>query len=88
MPSSVVIQLLTDEAAFLAYMRGRNVLLHDRLKEMGIEEQMKDFYRSKIADEVLLDQHIHQILYDRTGYVGDAYQVNEKGQLVLRSSMP
>jgi hypothetical protein len=50
---------------------------------MGIEEKMKDYYRPQISDEGVLDQHIHQILYDRTGYVGEAYQVNG-GVLVLK----
>ncbi len=87
-PSSVIIQFLADETARAAYLNGHNQVLHDRLNEMGIEEQMKDFYRSHISDETLLDQHIHQILYDCTGYVGDAYRLNADGHLVLRSEVP
>jgi hypothetical protein len=51
---------------------------------MGVEEKIKSFYRPKIRDEAKLDQYIHQILYDRTGYVGEAYQVNSEGVLVLK----
>ncbi|NER25996.1 MAG: hypothetical protein F6J96_35965, partial [Symploca sp. SIO1C2] len=48
--------------------------------------RIKAFYRPRIQDETQLDQHIHQILYDRVGYVGDAYQVNSEGVLVLKES--
>jgi len=77
-------QFLQDDVARSAYFSGNNVALHDRLGEMGIEEAMKDYYRPQIPDEVVLDQHIHQILYDRTDYVGEAYQVNGQGVLVLK----
>ena len=45
---------------------------------------MKNFYRPQIPDEAKLDQHIHQILYERTGYVGEQYRVNAQGFLVLK----
>jgi hypothetical protein len=48
---------------------------------MGVEAQIKDFYRSQIDSEQELDRHIHQIFYDNTGYVGEAYQVNSEGIL-------
>lgn len=83
-PSSIIVQFLQDDVARSAYFSGNNVALHDRLDEMGIEEAMKDYYRPQIPDEVVLDQHIHQILYERTGYVGEAYQVNGQGVLVLK----
>jgi hypothetical protein len=82
-PSNIIVQFLQDGIARSAYFSGNNVALHDRLDEMGIEEAMKTYYRPQISDEVVLDQHIHQILYDRTGYVGEAYQVNG-GVLVLK----
>jgi hypothetical protein len=83
-PSGIIMQFLQDDVARSAYFSGNNVALHDRLGEMGIEEAMKDYYRPQIPDEVVLDQHIHQILYDRTDYVGEAYQVNGQGVLVLK----
>jgi len=83
-PSSVIVRFLQDDIARTAYIGGDKQLLHDRLGELGVEEEMKTFYRSEISDEAQLDQHIHQILYDRTGYVGAAYQVNQRGVLVLR----
>jgi hypothetical protein len=75
-PSSIILRFLQDEVARNAYFSGNSTRLHDRLDEMGIEEQMKAYYRPKISNEDKLDQYIHQILYDRTGYVGEAYQVN------------
>ncbi|NJL87871.1 MAG: hypothetical protein HC886_20855 [Leptolyngbyaceae cyanobacterium SM1_1_3] len=61
-------------------------MLHDRLVQLDIEAQMKDFYRDRIADDQALDLYIHQILYNRTGYVGDAYQTGQDGNLVLKPS--
>nr|WP_290222013.1 hypothetical protein [Trichocoleus desertorum] len=83
-PFSVIVSFLQDETARTAYFEGNSTRVHDRLSEMGVEEQMKSFYRSRIADEVKLDQHIHQVLYERTGYVGTAYRVNAQGTLILR----
>lgn len=83
-PSSIIMRFLQDDIARSAYFSGNKAGLHDRLDDMGIEAEMKTFYRSQIPDEVELDQHIHQILYDRTGYVGAAYQVNSNGVLVLK----
>jgi hypothetical protein len=83
-PSSIIIRFLQDDSARSAYFSGNKAGLHDRLDEMGIEAEMKTFYRSQISDEAELDQHIHQILYDRTGYVGEAYRVNSRGVLVLK----
>jgi L-lactate utilization protein LutC len=75
---------LSDDAARNAYLAGEPAALHDRLEVMGIEEQIKEYYRPQISDEAKLDQHIHQILYDRTGYVGAQYEVNPEGVLVLK----
>ncbi|MBD2123196.1 MULTISPECIES: hypothetical protein [Trichocoleus] len=83
-PFSVIVSFLQDNTARTAYFEGNSTQVHDRLSEMGVEEQMKGYYRDRIADEVKLDQHIHQVLYDRTGYVGQAYRVNAQGILVLR----
>ncbi|MBD2463282.1 hypothetical protein H6G89_19795 [Oscillatoria sp. FACHB-1407] len=83
-PSSIIMRFLQDDIARSAYFRGDKAGLHDRLDDMGIEAEMKTFYRPQIPDEAELDQHIHQILYDRTGYVGVAYTVNSAGVLVLK----
>jgi hypothetical protein len=83
-PVSIVISFLQDETARNAYFMGDNTKLHDRLEQMGIEPRIKDFYRPQIPDEVALDQYIHQLLYERTGYVGKGYRLNEQGVLVLK----
>ncbi len=41
-------------------------------------------YRDQISDENELDRYIHQIFYENTGYVGQAYKVNSQGQLVAK----
>ncbi|NEO99260.1 MAG: hypothetical protein F6K58_11365 [Symploca sp. SIO2E9] len=84
-PVPILINFWQDRTARNAYFNGKGKKLHDRLDQMGIEERMKDYYRSQISDEVELDQHIHQILYNRTGYVGEAYKVNSEGILVLKN---
>lgn len=83
-PSAVIVRFLQDDSARSAYFSGDSTGLHDRLDEMGIEEEMKEFYRPRIADEAELDQHVHQVLYDRTGYVGEAYQLRGQGILILK----
>lgn len=85
-PTPVIISFLNDETARNAYFQGDREELHARLQEMGVEERVKAFYRPQFPDEAKLDQHIHQILYERTGYVGQAYQVNSEGVLVLKSN--
>jgi hypothetical protein len=81
-PSSIILQFLQDEVARNAYFSGDATKLHDRMDEMGIEEQIKAYYRPQIPNEDQLDRYIHQILYDRTGYVGVAYRVGGNGRLV------
>ncbi|MGQ4648009.1 hypothetical protein [Lyngbya aestuarii] len=85
-PVFIVLDFLQDETARTAYFEGDAKKLHNRLEKMGVEEEIKDFYRPEIPDEVELDQYIHQLLYERTGYVGEAYQVNSKGILVLKKN--
>jgi hypothetical protein len=80
-PSSVILTFLQDRPALNAYFRSDVQGLHDRLNELGVEEQIKDYYRPQIPDEAKLDQYIHQIFYNRTGYVGEAYEVSEQGTL-------
>ncbi len=83
-PVSIVISFLQDETARNAYFMGDSTKLHDRLEQMGIEARIKDFYRPQIPDEAALDQYIHQLLYERTGYVGKGYRLNDQGVLVLK----
>ncbi|MCU0533191.1 MAG: hypothetical protein MUD14_04750 [Hydrococcus sp. Prado102] len=85
-PPSIVGKFLQDPASVVAFFMGDRVKLHQRLQEMGIEEEIKAYYRPQIPDEVQLDQYIHQILYDRTGYVGNNYLATPRGNLVLKSS--
>lgn len=83
-PTPIILSFLQDETARNAYFQGDSQKLHDRLQGMGIEDRIKAFYRPQIRDEAELDQHIHQIMYDRTGYVGNSYRVNSQGVLVLK----
>ncbi len=87
-PVPIILSFVADETARDAYFQKDSQKLHDRLQGMEIEERVKAFYRPKIRNEAQLDQHIHQILYDRTGHVGDAYQVNAQGVLTLKQSVP
>jgi hypothetical protein len=85
-PASIVGKFLQDPTAVGAFLTGDRVKLHQRLEDMGIEEEIKAYYRPQIPDEVRLDQYIHQLLYDRTGYVGNNYLVTPQGNLVLKTS--
>jgi hypothetical protein len=86
-PSSVIVKFLDDKQAVDAYWNGRGAKVHERLQAMNIEKDMKDFYRHKIHDEIELDRYIHQLLYDRTGYVGVDYQLQPEGRLTLKSGI-
>lgn len=59
-------------------------MLHNRLSALGIEEDIKAYYRPKIQNEIALDRYIHQIFYDNTGYVGTGYFVDSAGKLQFR----
>ncbi len=83
-PFPIVKEFLTDFKAMFAYVTGNKVGLHDRLKEIGIEEKIKDYYRSSFQSEAELDQYIHQIFYEKTGYIGKHYKVNKGGDLELK----
>lgn len=85
-PAPIILEFLQDQPARSAYLQGNGRALHDRLKALGVKEQIKAYYRPQIPDELDLDQYIHQLLYERTGYVGESYRVNPKGILVLRNS--
>ncbi|MBF2074467.1 MAG: hypothetical protein IGS50_11995 [Synechococcales cyanobacterium C42_A2020_086] len=83
-PASILMMFLQDEIARDAFLQGDRQGLHARLSEMGVEEMMKDYYRPRIADEAELDRYVHQLFYDRTGYVGEAYRVSPNGKLVRK----
>lgn len=80
-PYRVVQQFWNDQQARDAYFGGDRQALHDRLAELEIEESIKRYYSSRFDNEDELDLFIHQVMFDRTGYVGEAYQVNDYGQL-------
>lgn len=80
-PYPILNKFWDDEAAKVAYFGSDRQSLHDRLSEMKIEADIKDYYRSRFDDEGELDRYIHQIMFDRTGYVGEAYQVDNYGRL-------
>lgn len=86
-PLSIIVQFVQDPIAREAYFAGNKQRLHNRLDEMGVEDQIKDFYRSRIPDEKELDQYIHQLLYENTGYVGEAYRLDSQGKLVLKPTL-
>ena len=71
----------TSRAALLAR---DSQALHDRLNAIGVEYDIKEYYSKRIDDPVELDQHIHQVFYNLTGYVGENYTVLG-GRLVLKN---
>jgi hypothetical protein len=87
-PLSILLKFVEDPIARQAYFKGDKIGLHNRLDQMGIESDIKAFYRPQIQDEQELDLYIHQLLYDNTGYIGKAYHLNERGQLVPFSKLP
>ncbi len=85
-PASIVVKFVQDPKALTAFFLGNGRQLHNRLESLGIEEDIKEYYRPQIPDEVELDRYIHQLLYDRTGYLGYNYWANSQGMLVLKKS--
>ncbi|MGB7416680.1 MAG: hypothetical protein WA902_20925 [Thermosynechococcaceae cyanobacterium] len=84
-PLTMVVKFLRDRPARDAYFAKDKPGLHNRLQELGIEDEIKEFYRPQFSDEKQLDQHIHQVFYDLSGYVGKAYVLTDDGTLRLRS---
>ena len=82
-PYSVLMKVWQDPTARAALLGSDETELHDLMGTLGIEYDIKEYYRDRIQDPVKLDQHIHQILFDRTGYVGEAYTVRGR-TLVLK----
>lgn len=85
-PASIVLKFLQDPYSVAQFFLGRKTQLHNRLRSLGVEEEIKDYYRPQIPDETQLDQYIHQLLYERTGYVGRDYFVSPDRILVLKPS--
>jgi hypothetical protein len=83
-PLSIVAKFLTDGPARKAYFAKDKPALHNRLEQLNIENEIKDFYRPQFQDEQVLDQHIHQVFYDVSGYIGESYVVTAQGTLKLR----
>ncbi len=86
-PSPIIISFLQNETARIAYFDGDNAKLHAQIQSMDLAEKLKPYYRSQFEDEAELDLHTHQILYDRTGYIGKAYEVNSQGILGLKKEI-
>ncbi len=84
-PLPIVVQFLADGPARQAYFAKDKPALHDRLQQLNVENEIKAFYRPQFQDEEELDQYIHQIFYDISGYVGKSYVVTSQGTLKLRN---
>ncbi len=82
-PYRVLLKVWQDDTARSALLNGESTALHDQMSDLGIEREIKAHYRSRIEDPVELDRYIHQVLFDRTGYVGANYRV-EGRELVLK----
>jgi hypothetical protein len=87
-PLNILFKFVADSTARKAYFSHNRQVLHDRLQALKVEEQIKDYYRPQIQNEQELDQYIHQLMYDNTGYVGKAYKVNAQGLLVYIYAPP
>ncbi|WP_233501587.1 hypothetical protein [Acaryochloris thomasi] len=83
-PLPIIFKFLTDGPAREAYFDKDKATLHDRLQELNIENEIKDYYRPQFQDEQELDLHIHQVFYDLSGYIGKSYVVTSQGTLKLR----
>ena len=85
-PASVILKFIQDRDAVSAYINFDGSKVHKRLQKLEVEKEMKDYYRNQIPDPIELDLHIHQILFDRTGYVGIDYEVHHN-TLVLKKGL-
>lgn len=83
-PSSIIMKFLQDSVAVDAYFSRDGRLVHDRLQKLNVEKEIKDHYRDQISDPIELDRYVHQILYERTGYIGVDYQLSASGNLKLK----
>ncbi len=85
--SSIIIKFLQDSVAVDTYFSRDGRLVHDRLQKLNIEKDIKDYYRDQISDPIELDHYVHQILYERTGYIGVDYQLSASGNLKLKDTI-
>jgi len=85
-PSPIILSFLQNDTARIAYFDGDEEKLHAQIQRMNLAEKLKPYYRPQFAEEAKLDLHTHQILYDRTGYVG-TYQVNKQGVLTSKKKI-
>lgn len=86
-PSPIIVRFFQNETARKAYFDGDSKKLYAQVQSMDLAEKLKSYYRPQIADEAKLDLYSHQILYDRTGYIGKNYKVNSQGILVLKKGL-
>jgi hypothetical protein len=84
-PYRVVHKFWQDKTARDAYFGGDSQALHARLQTLGVEEDIKAFYSDRFDSEYELDRYIHQLMFNQTGYVGEAYSVTIDGQLKPRA---
>lgn len=84
-PFSVISKVLSNPSTRSALFTLRATTLHDQMDDMGIEEEIKLYHSKHIQDPVELDQHIHQILYNWTRYVGENYVVGARGKLIPKT---
>ncbi len=83
-PCPIIVSFLQNDTARKAYFDGDSEQLHAQVQSMDLVEKLKPYYRPQFEDEAKLDLYIHQILYDRIGYISKAYQVNQQGILVAK----
>jgi hypothetical protein len=81
-PLPLVMRSMLDHQTRRAYLQGDGDLLYTRLKEMGVEAEIREYYRQYIPNERELDQYVNQLMYDNTGYVNDDFEVDRNGQLI------
>lgn len=86
-PSPLIFSFFQNEIARKAYFDGDSEKLYAQVQSMDLADKLKPYYRTQFEDEAQLDRYTHQILYDRTGYIGKAYQVNPQGMLSLKKSI-
>lgn len=80
-PYRVVSKFWQSKPARDAYFAGDNQALHDELVALNVEVDIKAYYRDRFTNEGELDLYIHQLMYNQTGYVGEAYEVGSHRRL-------
>ena len=83
-PYSIIRLVWETPATRQALLQRNSVKLHDLMDDMGVEAEIKRYHSKHIKDPVELDQHIHQILYNTTRYVGANYVV-VRGKLIPKT---